>query len=273
MHDDSKLSLKEIEKLEHKYLLKYWYFLKYAEDDIIDGFNSKNDIFHDWIGKYGNANAGISNFAVGSERVIYALLNGKIAGRANSAPVSSDLFFEVDDAFIHIDLKSVTTNEDVNNRNKDSTDNIGDFNTSIFVGENQNSYKGTIIINKGKPKERYEEYIPNLPFFYSKNNGDKKISLTYLVAILNNTTTWNTELISIMCIPNGRLEEYYHDRPLKAGKNHGKARFNFIECNSFELLEHNPKRVRVVYVNPSMSDKVKKNLTYYLHNFIPEVSE
>ena len=35
MHDDTRLSLQEIEALEHKYLMKYWYFLKFAEDDIV----------------------------------------------------------------------------------------------------------------------------------------------------------------------------------------------------------------------------------------------
>ena len=43
-HDDYDLTLKEIEQLEYKYLKKYWYFLKYAEDEIIRGFDSKNDI-------------------------------------------------------------------------------------------------------------------------------------------------------------------------------------------------------------------------------------
>lgn len=235
MHDDTNLTMAQIEELEHHYLLKYWYFLKYAEDDIIKGFNTKDDIKNNWVGLYGNSSGGISDFAVGSERIIYALLNGKIAGQPNSSPVSSDLFFEIEDAYVHIDLKTVTTTDGIKtdtNGNK-LTDNIGGFKTSIFIGQNQNSYRGTMIVNKGKPNQQYRQYIPNLAPIYSKLNGDKKICLTYFVTILSNTITNETELISIMCIPNGKLEPHYKDKPLKAGKNPGKTRFNFKECPSF----------------------------------------
>lgn len=275
MHDDTKLTLKDIEALEYKYLVKYWYFLKYVEDDIITGFDSKEDIADDWKGLYGSEEGGISDFAVGSERIIYALLNGKIAGQPNSSPVSSDLFFEVDDAYIHIDLKSVTTTDGVkfDATGKKLTDNIGDYNTDIFIGRNQNSYKGYMIVNKGRPNEERREYTPHLPVVYSKKNGDKKINLTYLVTILSNAITLKTELISIMSVPNGKLEEHYKEKPLKAGKNPDKTRFNFKECSSFELLENQPKRVRVIYQNPDMSDNTKKRLDFYLENFIPFVSE
>ena len=268
MHDDTKLTLKEIEELEHKYLMKYWYFLKFAEDDIVRGMKSMSDILDDWQGLYGNVDGGISQFDVGCERIVYALLNGKIAGQPNSCPVSSDLFFEVEDAYIHIDLKSVTTNE-----GQGPQENIGDFNTCIFVGENQNSYTGTIIKNGGRPNEYHEEYRPNLPTIYTKRNGDKKITLTYFVTLLNSSVTQSCELISIMCFPNGKLVEHYGSRPLKAGKNPGKARFNFSAIPTFELLEGNKKRVRIIHKNPNMSDYVKKRLKFYLQNCDPALDE
>lgn len=268
MHDDTRLTLEEIEALEHKYLMKYWYFLKFAEDDIVRGMRSMEDIRADWQGLYGNEDGGISLFDVGCERIVYALLNGKIAGQPNSCPVSSDLFFEVEDAYIHIDLKSVTTTEGTT-----SQDNIGDFNTCIFVGENQNSYAGTIIKNAGKPNEYTEDYRPNLPTVYSKSNGDKKISLTYFVTLLNSSVTQRCELISIMCMPNGKLAEHYGSRPLKAGKNPGKARFNFSVVPTFELLEGEKKRIRIIHKNPSMSDYVKRKLKFYLEKCDPNVDE
>lgn len=266
--DDNQLTMQQIEELECKYLEKYWHFLKFVEDEIIFGFNTKNDIKSDWIGKYGNGDAGISNFAVGSERIIYALLNGKIAGQPNSCPVSSDLFFEVEDAYIHIDLKSVTTNGgnkvDDPVTHKPLGDNIGDFKSTIFIGENQNSYKGIQIVNKGRDNEERREYTPNLPAVYSKTNGDKKICLTYFITILSNAYTLGTELISIMCVPNGKLEPHYKERPLTAGKNPGKTRFNFKGVNKFELLPNQPSRIRIIYQNPSMNDWIKKNLEFYL---------
>lgn len=264
--DNSNMPLKDIEFLEHKYLMKYWYFLKFVEDEMVNGLDSMTDIINDWQGLYGG-DSGTSQFDVGCERIVYALLNGKIAGKPNSNPVSSDLFFEVEDAYIHIDLKSVTTSE------SKGKDNIGDFNTSIFVGENQNSYTGVIIKNEGKAKESRENYNPKLPTFYSKKNGDKKITLTYFVCLLNNSDTMKSELISIMCMPNGKLNQHYGSRPLKAGKNPGKARFNFSKVPYFELLGNNEKRVRIIHKNPNMSDYVKQKLQIYLTTFDPKVEE
>ncbi|WP_322935201.1 hypothetical protein RRG40_04520 [Mycoplasmopsis felis] len=86
--------LKKIEKLELKYLNKYYHFLKFAEDEMFEGFKTKEDIKDDWLGLYGtNEGKGISDFSVGAERIIYSLLNGKGIGQPNSSPVGSDLFF------------------------------------------------------------------------------------------------------------------------------------------------------------------------------------
>ncbi|MBQ9279383.1 MAG: hypothetical protein IJ224_12205 [Lachnospiraceae bacterium] len=271
--DNSNISLKEIELLEHKYLMKYWYFLKFAEDEMVRGLQSMDEIRADWDGLYGG-DGNISQFDVGCERIVYALLNGKIAGQPNSNPVSSDLFFEVEDAFIHIDLKSVTTNEGtIRNNSGQINDNIGDFNTSIFIGENQNSYHGNMIINEGRSNERTDVYSPNLPTYYTKKNGDKKITLTYFVCLLNSGVTLKSELISIMCMPNGRLAEHYLHRPLKAGKNPGKTRFNFSKIPTFELLDGNKKRVRIIHKNDMMSDWVKEKLKFYFDNFDPMIEE
>ena len=266
LKNDNELSLPQIEELENKYLTRYRYFLKFAEDEILEGFRTKNDILEDWVGKYGNGKDGISNFAVGSERIIYSLLNGKITGQPNSCPVSSDLFFENKEAFVHIDLKSVTTNGGVAKHpktDKELKDNIGDFNTSIFIGENQNSYRCYIDVRKGKNVYEHRLYEPQLPTVYSKQNGEKKICLTYFITILSNELTFDTELISIMCVPNGKLYEHYKNRPLKAGKNKGKARFNFSEVNKFELLPGTPSRVKIVYRNPQMAKYVQERLKSY----------
>ena len=279
IRNDNELTLKQIEILEAKYLNKYWHFLKFVEDEIITGFNTKNDIKSDWIGKYGGAEGGTSNFAVGSERIIYALLNGKIAGQPNSSPVSSDLFFEIDDAYIQIDLKSVTTNGGITihpETGEKLKDNIGDFNTSIFIGENQNTYHGNIKVKKpdgrGAIIEEIRPYEPNLPAVYNKSNGEKKICLTYFITILSNSATFETELVSILCMPNGKLEPHYKERPLKAGKNPGKVRFNFSNVCKFELLDDDPstgekqKRVKIIYKNPNMSEWTKNKLKFYLEN-------
>ena len=129
------MSPEEIETIELKYLEKYYHFLKFVQDEMFQGFRTKENIKDDWIGLYGSLGGeGISDFAVGAERIVYSLINGKGIGQPNSAPVGSDLFFEVEDAYIHIDMKTVNLK------------NIGDFKTSIFIGENQKSYKENITI-------------------------------------------------------------------------------------------------------------------------------
>ena len=89
--DQQKEELKKIELLEQKYLNKFYYFLKFVEDVMMIGFQTKEKIKDDWFGKYDSK---ISNFAVGAERIIYALFNGKGIGQPNSCPVGADMFFE-----------------------------------------------------------------------------------------------------------------------------------------------------------------------------------
>ena len=149
---------KEIEELEYKYLNKFYHFLKYAEDEMMLGFETKEKIKNDWIGKYGS---NISDFAVGAERIIYALFNGKGVGQPNSCPVGSDMFFEVNDAFIHIDLKTVQTR------------NIGDITKNIFIGNNQNSYQAEIKKENGSSFSPPRIYEPALPTFYNKGKKNE----------------------------------------------------------------------------------------------------
>ena len=235
-------ALKEIEELENTYLEKYYYFLKFVEKEIISGLKTKDYIKDDWFSKWGGSGQ-ISDFDVGAERIVYSLLNGKGIGQPNSCPVGADLMFEVDNAIIHIDMKTVCT------------DNLGDCTKNIFVGENQNSYRG-VIIKKGRDDE---EYIPNLPCFYTVKkesyvNPIKKICLSYFIIILYDKKDLDTLYILITCMPNGLLEPIYGSDVLAAGKNPGKARYNFSKVQQFALLD-NKLRTRVIY----LSDKIREN--------------
>jgi hypothetical protein len=259
------MNLKEIEKIELKYLKKYYYFLKFAEDELLYGFKTKEKIKNDWFDKY---KSGISDFSVGAERIVYSLLNGKGIGQPNSAPVGSDLFFEVQDAFIHIDLKTVGTT--LNPRKKDEhnkitswSDNIGDFTKSIFVGTNQNSYKSEIKKQDGtsfKPKRIYD---PALPSFYNKGTKYEKICLSYFITILYDKDTLDILVMCIVCMPNGKLEPHYKSKVLQAGKDIENTRFRFLDIPTFELLDKTPKRIKIVYFNNEMDEKYKEKLTFF----------
>ncbi len=241
---------KKIEKLEHKYLNQFYHFLKFAEERMLHGLETKESIKDDWIDKWNpndqtNSGRGISSFSTGAERIIYAMFNSHGFGQPNSSPVGSDLFFETHDAFIHIDLKTVQTR------------NIGDYSKSIFVGDNQNSYRGNIKV-KDKAERIYE---PALPFVY-RNEGNEKPCLTFFITILYDEDDLNILNINILSMPNGSLYNIYGSNVLKAGKNTGKIRFNFFEASDFKLLEGAPKRIRVVYFDENMDDKYIKRLNF-----------
>ena len=238
---------RQIEKLENKYLNKFYHFLKSFEDEMMEGFQTKEKIKDDWYGKYGT---NISDFAVGAERIIYSLFNGKGIGQPNSCPVGSDMFFEVKDAFIHIDLKTVQTR------------NIGDITKSIFVGENQNSYKGVINV-KSNQGIIQRDYVPALPSFYNKGKQNEKICLTFFITIVYEDNNLNILNINLICMPNGQLENHYGSRVLQAGKNPGKTRFRFTEVPTFESMENPKSRVKVIYFNESMNISLKDKLSFF----------
>lgn len=251
------ISNKKIEELEKKYLNKYYHFLKFTEDEMLAGFKTKEKIKSDWIGLY---KSGISDFSTGAERIVYSLLNGKGIGQPNSSPVGSDLFFEVSDAFIHIDLK--TTGATLNPTNEDKikgipswSNNIGDYTTSQPVGINQNSYSSEIKQSNGSSFRPVRNYKPHLPSIYNSGKSSEKPCLSYFVTILFDKDALDTLVISIMCMPNGQLESHYKSRVLKAGKNIPKTRFNFSKTQDFEILKDNSKRIKVVYFDKKMSPR------------------
>jgi hypothetical protein len=243
------MTLKEIEKIELKYLNKFYHFLKYVEDEMMIGFKTKEKIYDDWKDKY---DPKISNFDRGAERIIYALFNGKGVGQPNSSPVGADMFFEVEDAYIHIDLKTV-----------EADGNIGDYAKNIFVGINQNSYKSEIKKANGDSFEPIRYYKPSLPTFYNKNKENEKICLSYFITILHSKETLDILNINILSIPNGELEKHYKHRVLSAGKLKYEARFNFKEVNKFELLDNIPSRIKVVYFDENMKDEFKDKLSFF----------
>lgn len=249
--------LMDVEKLESKYLEKYFHFLKFAEDEMLNGFRTKYEIQNDWISKWNptEEGKGISDFATGAERIVYSLLNGKGIGQPNSCPIGSDLFFEVDDAFIHIDLKTVQTR------------NIGDYTKDIFVGNNQNSYNGKVIVSG--VEKIYDEAC--LPQYYTLPDGSKKICLTYFITILYEEESLKILNINILSMPNGKLFDVYKEKILKAGKvlypsghpkrnTHCKSiRYVWSKSTEFELLD-NKKRIKVVYFAEDMKDEYRERL-------------
>lgn len=230
------MNKKMIEFWEHEYLEQIYYLLRIDKQKMLDGFSTKEDIRKDWEEFLGKET---SDFATGSERIFYWLFNQ--FGVPNSSPIGSDMFFETYNAYVHIDIKTVTKA------------NIGDISNNIFVGDNQNSYRGHVVT-----RNYDDEYCGNLPTFYNKSNGEKKICLTYFICILYNEENLDIQTIIITCMPNGELSDVYEPNTLNAGKNRGKIRYNYSKCKYFELLDDKPLRTKVLIWSPESIDVEKK---------------
>ena len=150
MNDDQQT----IEFWENEYLKQIEHCLRIDYDKMMYGFATKEYIKDDWKPFLGKET---SDFARGAERIFYWLFNQ--FGQPNSSPIGSDLFFETYNAYVHIDIKTVTLA------------NIGDYTRNIFVGNNQVSYCALIEKQNGNN----EMYIPNLPTIYTKKEENNNI--------------------------------------------------------------------------------------------------
>lgn len=228
-----------IEFWENEYLKQIYHVLSIDLEKMLDGFSTKEEIRDQWEQYLGQET---SDFAVGSERIFYWLFNQ--FGQPNSSPIGSDMFFETYNAYVHIDIKTVTT------------DNIGDITKNIFVGDNQNSYEGFIKV-RGKEDRPYKG---NLPPIYRKTDGTLKPCFTYFICILYDKSG-DIHMIHLTCMPNGILKDVYNDEPLVAGKNPGKIRFNYTKCHQFKLL-NNQSRLKIILWNENMSEEISNKIKH-----------
>jgi hypothetical protein len=169
--NNSNISLVEIEALENKYLSEYTGYLQWNRQLILNRLASREEIKSSWVDKPYS----ISQYNASCEHIIAGILRRKIATELIPAPFCTDctdVFFEEDDAFIHIAIKSLTTD------------------------------------TKTVSTEYIEEYTPNLQPYYVKEDGTKKFTLTYLIYVLTNAATGKCELISMWCIPNKKLDAH-----------------------------------------------------------------
>ena len=255
------MQLKEIEDIELYYLEKYAAILVGNQREIIKGLDTKKDILDDWIGRYGGKDQETSLFDKGAERVLYSYINsGTTDARPNSSPVGSDMFYEYEDAYLHLDLKSISACEE---KGKVICQIF-----QIYLLEKIKTVTNQKFFDRGGTPR---DYIPNLPPMYNEGKINQKICLSYLITLAFDMDTFDTLIITLQSIPNGFLYEHYGDRVIKAGKNPGKARFRLTDSrsgikgvNEFELLDGRPKRYKVIYLKDNLSDIYKKELDLFI---------
>ena len=227
MGDKEKLHL--IEKIEAYYLSVITRYIGADPLGLVKNLEFHNKTWQKWYYKL-TGKSRKNFFDVGSERVIYMLLNrGDILGDPYSNPIGSDSsFLKFDRHFekylnINIDVKCIKANT-----------NLNDFLGNSPIGKNQNSYKSLIHYKDKKTKQITETraYTPGLDkeFCITENNGQTReyINLTYSIVILYcekpiSSTPEQQKVIAIVtnCIPNGELHSIYKDDVFAPGKTSG----------------------------------------------------
>jgi CheY-like chemotaxis protein len=90
-------------------------------------------------------------------------------------------------------------------------------------------------------------------------NMPKKDGLVMIKDIFN----LNKHQPIIVISAHNESEKHYKSRPLSAGKNIDKTRFNFTKVSKFELLDDNPSRIKVVYFDKNMHYDYKNKLKFF----------
>jgi len=236
------MELKEIEFWEHYYLEQMTFMLLKDKDKMINALNSKDEIKSDWIDAFNKKSCDIDR---GAERIYYWLFNN--LGIPNSTPIGSDLLFETTNAYIHIDVKT-SSFYFVDGKAKRKRKNSSDFFGVVSVGENQTSYQ---FID-----ENNFIHSSNLPPVYKTNN---KLCLTYIIQLVyDKLDDGNLHIVGIflIAIPNGSLKEVYGNDICGGSKNKNEAfRYYYKRSPKFELLENNPFRLKILYLDSEFQDK------------------
>jgi len=65
--------------------------------------------------------------------------------------------------------------------------------------------------------------------------------------------------ISVISIPNGKLQEIYGNKIYHASKNKGEAfRYYYKGCPYFKLLDKSPLRIRLLYLSKEFKNNEEK---------------
>ena len=208
----------EIEELEHIHFERIRYYFLDNFQEILNGLQSRLEIKNDWYPQFiATKSNTASDLEMGAERIFHYIF-GQGMRSPNSTPIGADLLYETHDAFIHIDVKTI------------SDSNWNDYKGKIVVEPNQTSYP---LSSRGLE--------PNLPTHYSKTfiregREFKKPCLTYFIYVLHKHASEQIYSILLICMPNGELFNMYGKNILQAGKTKHNIRYAFKVEPKFKLL-------------------------------------
>ena len=233
---------RDVERLEYDHLKRIRYHFLEEWEKILEGLKSRLRIEDDWYEVFVRTKRkrkGLpSDLDTGAERIFHYVY-ASLLKNPNSSPIGADLVYETYDAFIHIDVKTI------------SDSNIGDYRGKIALSPNQTSY----------PTHLYGfNFHPGLPEFYSvpfEVDGGKflKPALTYFIYILHKHASEEIYSILLVSMLNGSLHEHYGREILQAGKTKDSVRFAFKNAPVFRLLHDGAFRVEFLLKSKKYSQE------------------
>lgn len=236
------MKIEEIEMWEKHYLDYMTFMLTNDKTKMINALNSKDEIKEDWIDAFQKKSCDIDR---GAERIYFWLLNS--LGIPNSTPIGSDLLYETNNAFIHIDVKT-SSFYFVDSRTKRKTNNKSDYLGVVSIGHNQTSYEYI--------DQRGISHSANLPTIYKSKN---KLCLTYIIQLIYDKAEDGNLIIMallLISVPNGRLKSLYKDEICGGSKNANEAfRYYYKRRPKFEKISGKPYRFHLLYLHPSLENK------------------
>lgn len=181
---------KEIEELEKSYFNKIKDILIKNIGELEDGFNSKEKIKRD----YSNLGYKENDVEKGAERVLQSIISKNTNWGVNSAPISSDLLFETEDAIVNIDAK--TYKEKHQEKNK------------INVGANQISYGQHLPMISKRTNTKYTWKAALRTIYHHQVYGEIPC-LTFFVKFIYDDSTKLLKKAELINVPNGELQNIY----------------------------------------------------------------
>jgi hypothetical protein len=204
---------------------------------ILERFRSRFATYRTWAPLMVTELKRLTDLGTGAERVFNFVICRHMGDKWSpvSIPFGSNLFFESEDAFINIDVKTVYA------------DNTRDYGGLVEVGEAQTTY---LMKNKWGCLKRFD---PKLKPFYEV--GDvRKPCLTYIIQeihvkpedVIEKRLDANPVALNIISVPNGLLYDVYGERIVGYPKSyHYKKKRRFSPAN-FRYYYHKEPRFKLL---------------------------
>ena len=253
-----------VERLEYNYLNTIDSVIKNKIKYITERFATRFDVYNYWKDAFITEKKRITDLGTGAERVFWKVISNELK---NWHPVAlylgSNLFFETEEAYINIDIKTVYI------------DNIRDLGGLVEVGDAQTSYP------MKKKYQARESFQPKIRPYYEIQKGEqviRKYALTYFIQIIyekpeiivQNKLDPRPIAMVFVSLPNGLLYDIYGDdivaypksyrRRMGVSERPSNYRFYYSKCPCYKLLRDFPCNFRVRLYFNSDYDKYRRQI-------------